>query len=248
MSNIISTETIALHWIGNILLWSFATIVIPFVPNGSSLRGGDGQWINTKHTATWLYTPSSAFPSNTYPNVTVPASYANVDMGANALRETCNVAYGTATALGAVILLCRAASNTVIVHPLATNHGDLSSPRYVAYVETGGMVLAWTSTTVGIMATALGQEPKTGWAVVGWEILAMAGYVTCYVYQMRHQTAELKRIRFMGQQVPDHSSDPSSDLSNNASNVASRDPIPEAKSPTPVAEKPTEPLATLEEV
>jgi hypothetical protein len=46
------------------------------------------------------------------------------------------------------------------------------------------MVLGWSGTLVGIFASCLGYEPKTGWALFGFIILALIGYITCYVYQV----------------------------------------------------------------
>ena len=175
-TNVISTEAIALHWIANVLLWSFSVLCIPYV--GSS---GDGQTQGTGSTPIWLYTPPQSVGrlSNTEYNST-NAVRPNVDLGTSALRETCNIAYGIATTVGATILVCRAASNTIILYPTTTMPYQ---DKNVSYFETCILVFGWSSTLVGMAATALGQESKTGWAVVSFEIFAIAGYVTCYVLQ-----------------------------------------------------------------
>ena len=179
-SNVISTETIALHWIGNILLWSFSALCLPFT---GAL--GDGQPQGTGTQAVWLYTPPEARVQSPSwaSNATLAVSPVNFDLGANALRETCNLAYGIATTVGATILVCRAASNTIIMYPERTM---MAGVKNVSYFETSILVLGWSSTLVGMTATALGQNPKTGWAVVCFEIFSLAGYITCYALQRKY--------------------------------------------------------------
>jgi hypothetical protein len=72
-----------------------------------------------------------------------------------------------------------AATNTVINHPRTKKSG-----KGIAYYETVMLVLGWSGTLVGVIASGLGYEPKTGWALFGFIILALIGYITCYVYQV----------------------------------------------------------------
>jgi len=82
--------------------------------------------------------------------------------------------------IGAVILVARAATNTVINHPRSLT----KSPTAIAHFETIILTFGWSATIVGMIACGLGFEPKTGWAVFSVAIFAVVGYIVCYVLQV----------------------------------------------------------------
>ena len=167
-------------------MWSFAALVIGRTPVPYSTPGlnpnQDGQNQGNSQVPVWLYTPAAAFggnyptpaPSNWAPGTNSP----NVDLGGNALRESANLCFGIASTIGAVILLMRAASNTVINHPRTCK-----SSFNIAVFETFWLVFAWAATLAGMVSVGLGYEPKTGWAIFSVCIFAIIGYAVCYAYQ-----------------------------------------------------------------
>jgi len=200
--NVISTETIAIHTITNIILWSFSVLCIPWLDTNGKVIGnpGDGQYQNVGRNGIWLYTPPSFFGLNEYtknptpaPVTTVagvptpaPSVARNIDLGGNALHETANIAFGIASTVGAVILVCRAATNTVINHPRSTT----KSPKEIAHFEHVMLTFAWSATVVGMIACGLGYEAKTGWAVFSVAVFSVVGYIVCYCFQVEDDKIE----------------------------------------------------------
>ena len=201
-SNVISCETIAIHTITNIILWSFAALVIGRTPNDPYSIAGlnpnqDGQNQGTGTTPQWLYTPPQAFGQSSYgsptasPTVTGGRSptmsplQQNVDLGGNALREAANLCFGIASVIPSIILLMRAASNTVINHPRTCK-----SSFNIAVFETFWLTFAWAATLAGMVSVGLGYEPKTGWAIFSVCIFAIIGYAVCYTYQAYEEDCE----------------------------------------------------------
>ena len=145
----------------------------------------------------WLYTPPQAFGLSSYGSPTASPTVVggrsptmsplqqNVDLGGNALRESANLCFGIASTIGAVILLMRAASNTVINHPRTCK-----SSFNIAVFETFWLVFAWAATLAGMVSVGLGYEPKTGWAIFSVCIFAIIGYAVCYTYQAYEEDCE----------------------------------------------------------
>jgi hypothetical protein len=110
-----------------------------------------------------------------------------VDAGANGLREAANIGYGIACVIGATILLMRCITNVVVSHPHTKK-----SERNIAYFETCLLAFAWMGTLVGMAASGLGYEPKTGWAVFSVAVFAIIGYAVCYAYELADVNAALE--------------------------------------------------------
>lgn len=83
--------------------------------------------------------------------------------------------------------MCRAATNSVILHP---NTGKNVTTREIAYFETVILTFAWCATLVGMAACGLGYESKTGWAVFSFGVFSVTGYAACYALQRNQDKSD----------------------------------------------------------